>query len=281
MSNLHDYEIKDEIDSGAYGAVYRAWQPAVGREVAVKAIRPEHANIILDERGNAYLADFGIAKNLEAEVKLTATGAILGTPDYISPEQIKGEPLSPAADQYSLGIVLFEALTGRVPYPDESVAALFHKHLSEPLPLLATIDSDLPIALDPVLQRASVKEPADRYPEIMDVAMELRSAVSGQLSEAKRKTSSISGLPPFLEEGEQQRRARAVFVGRESELASLGDELGKAVQGQGSLTFIKGEVGSGKSALLSAFAGQASEIDPDLDRFGSKTGDRFHRYFAG
>jgi ABC-type oligopeptide transport system substrate-binding subunit/serine/threonine protein kinase len=353
MSNLHDYEIKDEIGSGAYGAVFRAWQPAVGREVAIKVIRPEHAsepefvqrfeaeaqmvarlehphivpvydywrdesgaylvmrllgggslkdalsdgplsqeaflqlvddicralsaahargvihrdlkpsNILFDDDGNAYLADFGIAKNLVAEVKLTPTGAILGTPDYISPEQIKGETLTPAADQYSLGIVLFEALTGRVPYPDESVAALFHKHLSEPIPLSASFDPDLPPELDPVLQRATAKKPADRYQDIMALAEGLRAAAGGQ-SSAFIAQPSVVTLPPFMEESDELERGRPSFVGRAAELTWLNNKAEQAFDGQLSIVFVIGDPGAGKSSLLGAFAQDLSNAHPDL-----------------
>jgi serine/threonine-protein kinase len=78
------------------------------------------ANILLDEAGNAYLADFGIAKDLGEGRQLTAMGAVVGTPDYISPEQILGDGVSPQTDIYSLGAVLYEMLTGEKPFPDDS-----------------------------------------------------------------------------------------------------------------------------------------------------------------
>jgi non-specific serine/threonine protein kinase len=300
LKQYHDYELREELGSGAYGTVFRAYQPGTDREVAIKLIRPQYANeadfvarfeaeaqlvarlehphivpvydywrdengaslvmrlltggslkdlvqdepldlesalkmvdqvcdalaaahqqgivhrdlkpsnILFDETGNAYLTDFGIAKNLEAEVKLTPTGAVLGTPDYISPEQIRGEPLTAAADQYSLGIVIYESLTGEAPFPDHSIATLFHKHLSEPLPLASEHRPDLRPQVDVVLQKATAKDPAERYLDALSLARALEEALgsfhqpvaSGQPPSFVPHPSTSSNLPaqptPFI-----------------------------------------------------------------------------------
>jgi ABC-type oligopeptide transport system substrate-binding subunit/DNA-binding SARP family transcriptional activator/tRNA A-37 threonylcarbamoyl transferase component Bud32 len=357
------FELKEEIGAGAYGVVYRAFQPAAGRNVAIKIILPKYAdqpdfaarfdaeaqmvarlehphivplydtwrdengahlvmrllsggslkdllktgplepeaavklieqvasalhvahkkgivhrdlkpsNILFDKEGNAYLSDFGIAKNLAAEVTLTPTGAVVGTPDYIAPEQIRGEQLTPQADQYSLGLVMYEALTGLHPFACESIAALFHKHLTEPLPLVSAVRSDLPPNFDTVIHRATAKQPADRYPDIISFSEAVRQALltgaqRRKFSEAEqtRDRAIIPGpqppVPAFLEETAEPERP--VFVGRESELDCLTGFLDAAVQGQDCVAFIAGDAGSGKTTLMQAFADRALVQQADL-----------------
>ncbi len=128
------------------------------------------ANIILDETGNAFLSDFGIARELTREAQLTAEGAILGSPDYISPEQILNEAVTPQTDIYSLGSVLYETLTGEKPFPDSSVANLIYKHLNDPVPTLRISRPELPIQIDEVIQRATAKNPTDRFATALEMA---------------------------------------------------------------------------------------------------------------
>jgi ABC-type oligopeptide transport system substrate-binding subunit/serine/threonine protein kinase len=361
----HGYEIGEQIGAGAYGTVHRAYQPAVGRDVAVKTILPKYAdqpdfisrfeaeaqiiarlehphivplhdywrdddgahlvmrlldggslydrliegpldlgeaaqmvdqissalelahaqgiihrdlkpsNILFDVQGNSYLTDFGIAKNLEAEVKLTATGAIIGTPDYIAPEQIRGEPLTPQADQYSLGIVLFEALTGRRPFDEDSIATLFHRHLTEPLPLATLFRPDLPPDVDLVLLRAASKQPSDRYPSVIELSVAFRRSMGQRYQrpatddqapiparEAVAGRHPRSLVPGFLKETTEPERP--VFVGRDRELAWLDSQLNTVLQGQSRVVFVTGEAGMGKSSLLMKFADRATEEQSEL-----------------
>ncbi len=136
------------------------------------------SNILLDAEGNAYLTDFGIAKILEATVELTGTGAAIGTPQYMSPEQCKGvKTLTPASDIYSLGVVLYQMLTGRVPFDAETPLAVIQQHLNEPLPPPRTIDPSIPEAVERVVMQALAKQPEDRNESASAMAEALRSAV--------------------------------------------------------------------------------------------------------
>src|SRR5262249_807697 len=133
-------------------------------------------NILLDRGGNAYLADFGIAKDMLG-ANHTQTGTLLGSTDYISPEQIKGVPLTPQADIYSLGVVLFELLTGRKPF-EGLMATVIYKHLNEDLPLLTDLNPDLPPYLDIIIQNATRKDANDRYPDVLTLAQDFRAALA-------------------------------------------------------------------------------------------------------
>jgi ABC-type oligopeptide transport system substrate-binding subunit/serine/threonine protein kinase len=362
------YELKEEIGAGAYGVVHRAFQPAAGRDVAVKIILPKYAdqpdfaarfdaeaqlvarlehphivplydtwrdengahlvmrllrggtlkdllktgpmgleaavklveqiasaldaahqegiihrdlkpsNILFDKRGNAYLSDFGIAKNLAAEVTLTPTGAVIGTPDYIAPEQIRGEELTSQADQYSLGLVLFEVLTGFHPFSGESIATLFHKHLTVPLPLVSAIQPDMPPEIDSVIQRATAKHPADRYTSVSELSTALRRALAtsdqrptpSPQPPAPSPQPSVPTLPAFLETSDDRPTTRPPFVAREREMGRLAEFLAAALaqegqaSDQGTVVFVAGDAGSGKTSLMRAFAEQAQTVDSDL-----------------
>jgi serine/threonine-protein kinase len=133
---------------------------AHGRGMLHRDVKP--ANVLLDHDGDAYLSDFGIARIL-SETQFTTTGALIGTPHYMSPEQGKGLPLTKATDLYSLGVVLYEMLTGRAPYDSDTPLGVIHKHIYEPLPSPRLACPDLPVAVEDVLVKALAKEPDDRF----------------------------------------------------------------------------------------------------------------------
>lgn len=131
------------------------------------------ANILLGHDGVVKVADFGIAKAEETPSDLTRTGAVLGTAAYVAPEQILGEPLGGACDQYALGCVLFEALTGQRPFRADSPLATAAQRLdTDALPIRA-VRSELPPALEPVIARALARRPEDRYPSSAQLADDL------------------------------------------------------------------------------------------------------------
>ena len=122
------------------------------------------SNVLIDAEGNAFLTDFGIAKIVGATLQLTGTGAAIGTPQYMSPEQCRGvKDLTSASDIYSLGIVLYLMLTGRVPFDAETPLAVIHQHLNEPLPPPRSVRPDLPEDVERVILKALAKQPEQRY----------------------------------------------------------------------------------------------------------------------
>ncbi len=138
-------------------------------------------NILLDESNNFYLTDFGIAKDLGADQDLTKDN-ILGTPAYLSPEQIRGETASPQSDVYALGILAYEALTGSKPFIDHSPATLLYKQLNDPLPDITDTRPDLPLELNDILQRATAKDSSLRYDTALEFARAFQTALSGVTS---------------------------------------------------------------------------------------------------
>ena len=127
-------------------------------------VKPQ--NVLVDDDGAAKVTDFGIARSLDRESGLTQTGAILGTADYLSPEQATGQPVTEGADQYSLGVLLYELLTGEVPYPAESVVAVAARHVNDPVPNVIDRRPDVPLRVSQVVGRAMAKRPEDRFPSM-------------------------------------------------------------------------------------------------------------------
>lgn len=135
---------------------------AHGRGVVHRDLKP--ANALIDSQGNLFLTDFGIAKILEsASTRLTQTDAIMGTPAYISPEQAQSRPVDQRSDIYSLGIILYEMVTGSVPFVADTPLAIILKHVSDPLPLPTRVKPDVSAAIEQVILKALAKEPNDRF----------------------------------------------------------------------------------------------------------------------
>ncbi len=298
-ATIHGYQIVSKIGEGGTGTVYQAYQPAIGREVAIKVLRQKYAdntefihrfqteaelvarlehphiiplydywydedgvyivmrllrggslrlaleqqgtwplartaylldqianalsiahtvgiihrdmkpdNILMDEYGNAYLTDFGLAKNLVSgttaplsdddlqalmaaqedffkqqpysTLYLSNQDLLNGTPAYISPEQIRFEPLSPQTDIYSMGVTLYEMLTGQQPYYG-TMGEIVVQHLQEKFPSLHRLRPDIPPAVDEVIQKATAKYWRNRYPDVLTLADDFRKACYGAI----------------------------------------------------------------------------------------------------
>jgi len=141
----------------------RALEVAHAEGVIHRDIKPQ--NIVVEPSGFLKVMDFGIARlaNPPQGKGLTEAGTSIGTPDYMSPEQLSGAELDPRSDLYAAGVVLFECVTGRVPFEAETTWALVAKHLEEEAPDPRKFNSDVPPALAAVIVKAMAKSPADRY----------------------------------------------------------------------------------------------------------------------
>lgn len=142
------------------------------------------ANILLDKEGNLLLADFGIARLASNEGdKLTATGGLLGTPAYMSPEQARGDDVTSSTDVYALGVVLYEMLTGKQPYEAETPMKVLLKHITDPVPRLANADPErFNPAMELVMARALAKSPTNRYQTATEMADDLEMALQASAS---------------------------------------------------------------------------------------------------
>ncbi|HET8627635.1 MAG TPA: serine/threonine-protein kinase [Thermomicrobiales bacterium] len=148
------------------------------RGIVHRDVKP--ANLLVDERGHLYLADFGIAKCVAEVEGLTGTGMGVGTPEYMAPEQAQGR-VDARSDLYALGVILYQMLTGRVPYSGASGVEVLMKHLQEPLPLapLREAAPALPPGVEAVVQKALAKDPDARYQTGRALAADFAAALAG------------------------------------------------------------------------------------------------------
>ncbi|HET6778416.1 MAG TPA: protein kinase [Gemmatimonadales bacterium] len=169
------------------------------RKVVHRDVKP--ANIMLEEDGRVVLTDFGISKAAQGASQLTGTGTIIGTPHYMAPEQAKGLEVDGRADQYSLGVVGHQILTGKQPF-DGSAHSILYKHVFEPPPRVLSLRPDVPHDLCVALERALAKEPELRFPTMEDFAR----AVGGE----RRGPATVVSAPiPPLEKAPPVKASRS------------------------------------------------------------------------
>jgi serine/threonine protein kinase len=176
-------------------AVADALEFAHQQELIHRDVKP--ANVMINMRGEPILMDFGIAK-IVGGTQHTATGAVIGTARYMSPEQIKGERVDTRTDIYSLGVMLFEMLSGRAPYESDSAMTMMMMHVQDPVPNVLNVRPDVPPALAQILHRALAKEPQNRYATAAEMAAALRSVVDSPAAVgpiASTEPATVSPLP--------------------------------------------------------------------------------------
>ena len=254
--------------------IARALAFAHGVGIVHRDVKPE--NVLIDADGSAKVTDFGIARSLDVDEGLTETGTVLGTSDYLAPEQASGEQVDERSDQYALGAVLHELLTGEVPYPGPNSMAVAVRHLRDPVPSVREKRPSVSPRVDGIVARAMAKRPDDRFPsmEAMMAALEASLAEERKVRRraAEEDTGAISPMPaapgqPVSRRARPRRRPRwqlalllvlataALVAGLV--VAQTGDGDGDAGGGGGNA-----EGSAGAAVRLAA----VSDYDPDGDQ---------------
>lgn len=186
-------QVASALDAAhAKGLVHRDVKPAnMLLDASASASRPDHV----------YLSDFGLTKVSMQASALTGTGMVLGTLDYISPEQITGRPVNGRTDQYALACAAFELLTGAVPFCRDQAMSVMYAQLSEPPPTLTSRRPDLPLAANEVFTRALAKNSANRYPSCGEFADTLRGALQTQRTDSRHAAEPQQSDPIPTEAG--------------------------------------------------------------------------------
>jgi protein kinase-like protein len=264
-----------------HAAAHVVWQVAQALDAAHaktlvhRDVKPANV-LIADQRGeqHAYLTDFGLTKNVGSETGMTKTGAVVGTIDYMAPEQIAGGPVDARVDIYSLGCVLWEALTGRVPFERDSAVARMFAHAHDPPPSLSDARPGLPPALDGVVARAMAKQPEDRYLSAGNLGDAALAAVEGRAIELSERSVAVGAAAPghptvaaplaatvVSEPDGSRRRSRRLLGAGAAAVAALGVALVLLLSGGGD-----GGGGSGGNPKpLSKDAYQDAVIDASQD----------------
>lgn len=200
MRYLDAGTLKDKMKTGALSLgeidrIFTQLADALGyahaQGVVHRDLKP--ANALIDSSGNLFLTDFGIAKLLEsASPRLTQTDAIMGTPAYISPEQAAALSVDQRSDIYSLGIILYEMVTGRVPFVADTPLAVILKHLGDPLPLPSSLKPDIPASIEQVILKSLAKDPDDRFANTAEFVSAWKRALTGM--------ETMSALPTVIDE---------------------------------------------------------------------------------
>jgi len=249
--------------------VARGLGVAHARNMVHRDIKPQ--NVLIDEEGRAKLTDFGISRQLE-QAGVTATGRVLGTTDYVAPEQAMGKGVDPRSDIYSLGVVLYEMLVGQVPFHADSQVGVAMKHVNEELPDVQRRRPEVSAAVALVVERATAKNPDERYQAIGEIVDDLETALEVEAARAGstsgEATSVLDAVPP--PKRKLSSRARWSWTAIAALLLVAGAAL-LAVQlissGIGG-----GGANKGKGATVSISS--ATDYDPqgDGEEVGSKVG---------
>jgi len=182
---------KDAIDFTRQ--ILRAARFAHRKGIIHRDLKPQ--NVLIDDEGRARVADFGIARGGENS-DITATGSVMGTAQYLSPEQAQGKPTTPRSDIYSIGVILYEALTGRVPFEGDSAVAVALKQVSEAPRRPSAINPNIPPALDAVVMRALAKDPDARFKDADAFLKALDAAEKAPDTPRAQDTAAYAAVSP-------------------------------------------------------------------------------------
>jgi tetratricopeptide (TPR) repeat protein/predicted Ser/Thr protein kinase len=247
---LELHEVMEILEPAGRALAYAHDQGVLHRD-----IKP--SNFILSPEGEVFLTDFGLARMAETTDSTLSRDMLVGTPQYISPEQARGEKLDARTDIYSLGVVLFEMLTGKVPYDADTPYAVIHDHIFSPLPLPTEFKADIPEAVERVVLKALAKDRDDRFESVREMVSALEETLAGESVEAAplelppeetdRALEEVpdgveQGLSPAEEAGEREPAARPQGRSRRliAVIAVVGTLLGLCVCGSLALLALRG-----------------------------------------
>jgi len=209
-------------------------------------LKPENVLITPDHR--VKIMDLGVARLLGEGTRLTSTGVFLGTVHYAAPEQCAGKEVGPGADLYALGILMYEAACGRLPFQTEDLAGLLRAHLEETPQRLRSINPNITSFLEEVVACLLEKDPESRFPSALELSRVLEAGESAEWWRERQHTlRALLPRGPFrpIRVGLETR-----LVGREEESGLLHSLVGDMMEGRGSLVLMEGEAGVGKSRIL-------------------------------
>src|SRR3954449_6327431 len=236
--------------------IARALGAAHERQIVHRDVKPQ--NVLIDEEGAAKVTDFGIAR-IRSQEGLTADGRVLGTTDYVSPEQALGQEVSGQSDLYSLGIVLFEMLTGDVPFKGENQIAVAMKHVRDDLPDVQLRRPEVSAALAAVLDRATAKELDRRYPTAQAMIADLEEVLAIETARHGQVTGEATTVLRTLP-GETRKRLPLRARRSTKALVALVVVAVAVAAGLAMLAANQAERGTGKRSGTAAAAGATKEV---------------------
>jgi serine/threonine-protein kinase len=244
--------------------IARGLTVAHARNMVHRDIKPQ--NVLIDSEGRAKLTDFGISRQLEQD-GMTATGRVLGTTDYVAPEQAMGHPVDQRSDVYSLGVVLYEMLVGQVPFHADSQVGVAMKHVNEELPDVQQRRPELSAAAAMVVERATAKDPAGRYQQVGEMIDDLSTALEVEAARAGAATGEATSVLEAVPPGERKLSSGS---GRWSRLALVLLLLGFAAAIAAVVLISSGNGPGGGGGALNGKGKQvaissASDYDPQGD----------------
>src|SRR5512133_2734311 len=197
MRYMNGGSLSDRIKAGVMsveeaarilGIIAPGLDEAHSNGIVHRDIKP--SNILFDSRNNPYLSDFGIAKLSQAQTGNVTGSAIIGTPAYMAPEQAQGEEIDGRTDIYSLGIILFEMLTGKQPYEADTPMAVAIKHITDPVPHILTANPKLPEGMETIIQAAMAKDKNERYSTAVEMTDALHDLTRNNPTQLRTKIST-------------------------------------------------------------------------------------------
>jgi eukaryotic-like serine/threonine-protein kinase len=179
---------------------------AHGNGIVHRDVKPQ--NVLLNGNGAAKVTDFGIARSVDIDKGVTQTGTVVGTGDYIAPEQASGQPVVPASDVYGLGCVLFELLTGSPPFSGTGFVDVAMQHIHSPVPSVRELRADVPPRVAAAVERALAKDPADRFESMDAFVAELQASLARPRAGADEAATTVMPRAPATRSRQASRRQR-------------------------------------------------------------------------